>query len=185
MAAERRRRRPEEHGWASQRAVARHGGPGGRDAARAVVTLSASSASGRCSVSGVSVQCSRVPVHATGVQCPVRASERPGVRRPVWASGVRAFPCPLCPTGVRSWSAAVGQAAARLEWPGLAWSPAVSRSGSSAARVGAWCSKLRRPCWASGGAGLGPGCRPGRLGSGQVDRVADQDRRVRARISRR
>ena len=100
-----------------------------------LVTVSASSASVRRPVSGASVQCPRVPVHAS-VRCPVRASERPGVgvRRPVWASGVRAVPRPLCPTGVRSWSAAVGQAAARLGWPGSAWSPAVSTTGSSAAR---------------------------------------------------
>src|SRR5215207_3103077 len=38
-AVERRRRRPQEHGWASQRAVARRGGPGGPDAGPAFVTL--------------------------------------------------------------------------------------------------------------------------------------------------
>jgi hypothetical protein len=105
-AVERRRRRPQEHGWASQRAVARRGGPGGPDAGRAFVTLSTSSASVRCpvSVSGASDQCPRLPVHGTAVQYPVRASERPGVRCP--ASGVYALPRPLCPAEVRSWSAA-------------------------------------------------------------------------------
>jgi ATP-dependent exoDNAse (exonuclease V) alpha subunit len=43
-AAERRRRRRQEHGWASQRAVARRGGPGGPDAGPAFVSLSTSSA---------------------------------------------------------------------------------------------------------------------------------------------
>ena len=107
---------------------------------------------GQRPVSGASDQCPRVPIQTTGVQCPVRASERPGVRCPV--SGVRAFPRPLCPAEVRSCSAAVGQAAARLGWPGSAWSPAASTTGSWSARVGAWRSKLARPCWASGGIGL-------------------------------
>jgi hypothetical protein len=111
-------------------------------AAHTFVTLSVSSASVRRPVSGASDQCPRVPVQATGVQCPVRASERPGVRCPV--SGVRAFPRPLCPAEVRSCSAAVGQAAARLGWPGSAWSPAASTTGSWSARVGAWRSKLAR-----------------------------------------
>src|SRR5512132_2323509 len=70
-AVERRRRRPQEHGWAFQCAVARRGGPGGPDAGRAFVTLSTSSASVRCPVSGASDQCPRLPVHGTGVQCPV------------------------------------------------------------------------------------------------------------------
>jgi hypothetical protein len=62
---------------------------------------------------------------STGVQCPVRrpSVQVSSVRRPV--SDVRC-PCPLGPTEVRSWSAAAGQAAARLGWaPGSAWSPAV------------------------------------------------------------
>jgi len=95
-----------------------------------------------------SVQC---PV--SSVRCPVRASsvhaclsqrrvssvrchpsvQVSAVRGPVWASGVCALPRPLCPAGVRSWSAAVGQAAVRLGWPGSAWSPAASMPGSSSA----------------------------------------------------
>src|ERR687897_2056890 len=49
-AAEFRGRRPQEHGWGSQRAVARRGGPGGPDAGRAFVSLSTSSASVGCPV---------------------------------------------------------------------------------------------------------------------------------------
>jgi hypothetical protein len=129
--------------WASQRAVAQRGCPGGPAAGRAFVTLSVSSASVRCPVSGASDQCPRVPVQATGVQCPVRASERPGVRCPV--SGVRAFPRPLCPAEVRSCSAAVGQPAVRLGWPGSAWSPAASTtvvcpSRSLALEAGVGCA---------------------------------------------
>jgi hypothetical protein len=138
----------------------------------------------RCPVSGVSDQCPRLPVHGTDVQCPVRASERPGVRCPasavrwpVLASGVCALPRPLCPAEVRSWSAAVGQAAVRLGWPGSAWSPASSMPGSSSAWVEPRARSWRRWCWAQPRPRFGPGRRRGRwLGSGQLDRVADQDR---------
>jgi hypothetical protein len=111
--------------------------------------------------------CPRVPVQATGVQCPVRASERPGVRCPV--SGVRAFPRPLCPAEVRSCSAAVGQAAARLGWPGSAWSPAASTTGSWSARVRACRSKLARAVLGQQRCRFGLGRRRGRwLGSGKA-----------------
>jgi hypothetical protein len=133
--------------WASQRAVARRGGPGGPAAGRAFVTLSVSSASVRRPVSGASDQCPRVPVQAclsrrpvSSVRCGRLSVQVSAVRCPV--SGVRAFPRPLCPAEVRSCSAAVGQAAARLGWPGSAWSPAASTTGSWSARVGAWRSKL-------------------------------------------
>jgi hypothetical protein len=130
----------------------------------------------RCPVSGASDQCPRLPVHGTGVRCPVRASEGPGVRCPVSASGVCALPRPLCPAEVRSWSAAVGQAAVRLGWPGSAWSPAASMPGSWSACVGAWCSKLAQVVLGRPRRRFGPGRRRGRwLGSGQFDRVADQD----------
>ena len=106
----------------------------------------------RCPVSGVSDQCPRLAVHGTDVPCPVRASERPGVRCP--ASGVCALPRPLCPAEVRSWSAAVGQAAVRLGWPGSAWSPLrpgpARRLPESEPRARSW----RRRCWASRGVGL-------------------------------
>src|SRR5918995_3731812 len=160
-AAERRRRRPQEHGWASQPAVARRGGPGGPDAGRAFVTLSTSSASVRCPVSGASEQCPRLPVHGTGVRCPVRASERPGVsvqvsavRRPVSASGVCALPRPLCPAGERSWSAAVGRQP--YGWDGRGrrgrpLRPCPARGlPESEPRARSW----RRRCWASRGVGL-------------------------------
>jgi len=138
-AAERRRRRPQEHGWASQRAVARRGGPGGPDAGRAFVSLSTSSASVRCPVSGVrcpvsgvSDQCPRLPVHGTDVQCPVRASERPGVRCPASGVGVRCL-C-VAASAVSGRSEVLerdgGQAAARLGWPRSAWSPAASMTNS-------------------------------------------------------
>jgi hypothetical protein len=101
-AVERPRRRPQEHGWASQRAVARRGGPGGPDAGRAFVTLSTSSAGVRCPVSGASDQCPRLPVHGTAVQCPVRASERPGVRCPASGVGVRCLCVAACAVSGRS-----------------------------------------------------------------------------------
>jgi hypothetical protein len=89
--------------------------------------------SDRCPVSGASDQCPRLPVHGTRVRCGRLSVQVSAVRRPVWASGVCALPRPLCPAEVRSWSAAVGQAALWLGWPGSAWSPAASMPGSSAA----------------------------------------------------
>src|SRR5215212_5531334 len=113
-AVERRRRRPQEHGWASQRAVARRGGPGGPDAGRAFVTLSASSASVRCPVSSVRCPVRATSVHAclstgplSSVRCGRLSVQVSAVRRPLSASGVCALPRPLCPAEVRSWSAAV------------------------------------------------------------------------------
>jgi hypothetical protein len=73
--------------------------PGGADAGRALVTVSTSSAGVQCPVSGASVQCPRVPVHATAVQCPMQTSERPGVRRPVSSVDVR---CPSVPASAVS-----------------------------------------------------------------------------------
>jgi hypothetical protein len=112
-AVERRRRRPQEHGWASQRAVARRGGPGGPDAGRAFVSLSTSSASVRCPVSGVRCPVRATSVHAclstgpvSSVRCGRLSVQVSAVRRPVWASGVCSLPRPLCPAEVRSWSAA-------------------------------------------------------------------------------
>jgi hypothetical protein len=186
-AAERRRRRPQEHGWASQRAVGRRGGPGGPDAGRGFVSLSTSSASVRCPVSGASGRCPGLPVHGTAVRCPVRASERPGVRRPASGVGVRCL-CvarPLCPADVRSWSAAVGQAAV---WPGSAWSPAASMPGSSSACVGASCSKLAQVVLGQPRRRCGPGRRRGRwLGWAVASSTVWPIRtgRVHARIVRR
>jgi hypothetical protein len=130
--------RQHQHGCRSQRAVARRGGQGGPDAGCAVVTVSAFVSGIRCPVSGASVRC------PTGAcprdRCPVRPSERPGVQCP--APGVRAFRRPLCPTGMRSRGVAVGPPAARLGWPGSAWSPAMSMTARRLPEVGAWRSKL-------------------------------------------
>ena len=159
--------------WASQRAVARRGGPrrsGCRPCLRHPVRVL-----GQRSAS--SVRCER-PVSTRACprdRCPVRASERPGVGvrcgRPVSVrSRVR------CPTGVRSWSAAVG----RQPPAGMAGVGVVARrvhgrlvvcpSQSMALEAGAGLLGQRRRR-------LGLGRRRGRwLGSGRVDRVADQNR---------
>jgi hypothetical protein len=93
--------------------VARRGGPGGPDAGRAFVSLSASSASVRCPVSGVRCPVRATSVHAclstgpvSSVRCGRLSVQVSAVRRPVWASGVCSLPRPLCPAEVRSWSAA-------------------------------------------------------------------------------
>jgi hypothetical protein len=90
--------------WASQRAVARRGGPGGPAAGRAFVTLSVSSASVRRPVSGASDQCPRVPVQAclsrrpvSSVRCGRLSVQVSAVRCPV--SGVR---CPCVPASAVS-----------------------------------------------------------------------------------
>jgi hypothetical protein len=71
----------------------------------------------------------------------------------------------------------VGQAAAWLGWPESAWSPAMSTTGSSSARVGTWGSRLAPAVLGQRRRRLGLGRRRGRwLGSGEVDRVADHDR---------
>jgi hypothetical protein len=145
----------------------------------------------QCPVSGASDRCPRLPVPATGVQCPV-PSERPGVRcpgsgvrRPVWASGVCALPRPLCPAEVRSGSAAVGQAALWLGWPGSAWSAAASMPGSWSACVGALCSKLAQAVVGQRRFRFGPGRRRGRwLGSGSSTAWPTRRGRVHARIVR-
>ena len=102
--------------------------------------LSASSASVRCPVSGVRCPVRATSVHAclstgplSSVRCGRLSVQVSAVRRPVSASGVCALPRPLWPAEVRSWSAALGQAAVRLGWPGSAWSPAASMPGSSSA----------------------------------------------------
>jgi hypothetical protein len=61
---------PQEHGSSSQRAAARHGGPGCPDAGHAFLT---------CPVLGQRPASSvhACEVHATGVQCPVWTSGRP------------------------------------------------------------------------------------------------------------
>jgi hypothetical protein len=172
---------PSRHGCRAPQALStgtRLGGPGGADAGPAFVTVSVSSASVRCPVRADSVHACLSTRPLSAVQCPggrlsVQVS---GVRCPAWVSGVRAFPCPLCPTE-RSWRVAVGQAAAWLGWPGSAWSPAVSATGSSSARFGTWRSRLAQAMLGQRRRRLGLGRRRGRwLGSGEVDRVGDQAR---------
>jgi hypothetical protein len=155
MVAKRRRRRPQEHGWASHRAAA---GVVAKEVRMPAVPSS---------------PCPR-PRPVSGVQCPLRASNvhaclstRPvsgvrcgrlsvqafGVRCPVWASGVHPFPRPMCPTG-RSWRAAVGQAAAWLGWPGSACRPPYPRPARRLPESEPGDRGWRRQCWASGGVGL-------------------------------
>ena len=89
------------HGGVAQRAPAGHGGLGGADASRAFVSVSVSSASVRCPVSGAGVQhhacLSTRPL--SGVRCGCLSVQMSGVRCPAWVSGVRGFPRPLCPAG--------------------------------------------------------------------------------------
>jgi hypothetical protein len=149
--------------------------------------LSASSASVRCPVSGV--RCER-PVSTLACprdRCPVRASERPGVRcpvsavrRPVWASGV----------GVQCLCVAASAVSGRSEVLERGGGAGSCTAGMAGVGVVARCVHarlvvcLRRSLALEAGAVLGqprrrfgPGRRRGRwLGSGQLDRVADQDR---------
>ena len=99
----------------------------------------------------------RVPVHVTGVrcgrlsvQCPVSGPRRPCVRRP------------LCPTGMRSRGVAVGPPAARLGWPGSAWSPAMSMTARPLPEVRVWRSKLAQARAGPAEGRLGLGRRRGR-----------------------
>jgi hypothetical protein len=166
-------------GWASQRAVTRLVGPRGPDADdRAVVTLSGSSARVRRPVSGASVHACLSTRPASGVRCGRLRVQVSSVRRrcPV---GVR---CPCVPASMVSDRSGVverggGQAAAWLGWPGSAWVPVVSTTGSLSAQVGAWRSELAPAVLGQRRRRLGLGRRGGRrVGSGVVDRVADQER---------
>jgi hypothetical protein len=155
MVAKRRRRCPQEHGGVAQRRARWAWWPrrcGCRPCLRQRVGVR-----GQRPESSVWSGCPalRVPVHAAAVRCPVRASERPDVRCPVSGVGVR---CPWVPaspvSGREVWRGGGGQAAAWLGWPASAWSPALSTASLSAARVGAWRSRLAQVCWVSGGVGL-------------------------------
>jgi hypothetical protein len=87
-------------------------------------------------------------------------------------SGLR---CPLCPTGMRSWGVAVGPAAARLGWPGSAWSPAVSTTARRLPEVGGWPSRLAQVVLGQRRVGFDLVVVVGRgWAVGQVDRVADR-----------
>jgi hypothetical protein len=111
----------------------------------------------QCPVSSVSVQCPRMrcprdqcPVSGVGVRVSAVRCGRPvsGVQLGVRATGhpasaIRAFPRLLSPNRVSSSSAPMRRAASRRGRPESAWSPrAVSTTGWSSARVGAWRSKL-------------------------------------------
>ena len=151
-----------KHGWASHRAVARRGGQGGPDAGCAVVAVSAF-------LSGV--RCER-PVSRGGCPsdgCPVRASES---RCPVF--GLRR---PWCPTGMRSWAEAVGRQPVRLGWPGSAWSSAVPTTAPRLPEVGAWPSRLAQVVLGQRRVGFDLVVSRAGLGRGQVDQVADRERR--------
>jgi len=140
-----------QHGCASQRAVARHGGQGGPDAGCAVVHRVRVRV--RHPVS--SVRCER-PVSdgaCPGDRRPVRASERPGVQCP--ASGVCAS---RCPTGVRLRGVAGGPAAVRLGMAGVGVVARHVHDGASSAR--GWSLALE-----AGAGRTGPA--EGRLGLGR------------------
>jgi hypothetical protein len=142
--------------------------PRGPDAGCAVVTVSAFLSGVRCPVSGASVRCPAGPVQVIGVRCG---------RLSVQVSSVRLWRL-LCPTGMRSWGVAVGPAAARLGWPGAAWSPAVSTTARGLPEVGAWPSRLAQVVLGQRRVGFDLVVVVGRwLGRGQVDRVADRERR--------
>jgi hypothetical protein len=72
----------------------------------------------------------------------------------------------------------VGPAAARLGWPGSAWSPAVSMTARRLPEVGAWPSRLAQAVLGQRRVGfdlvvvVGGG-----WAVGQVDQVADRERR--------
>ena len=128
----------------------------------------------QCSVSGVSVQCPRVPVHATGVESPVRASERPGVRRPVSAVGVR---CPCAPASAVSdrGEAVVDGGGVGSRVAGMAGIGVLARRVHD--RLLVTPGEAAQAALGQGRRRLGPGRRCGRWwGGGEVDRVADQDR---------
>jgi hypothetical protein len=109
-----------------------------------------------------SVRCGRLSVQVSAGRSPVF-----GVRSPV---GVR---CPCVPASAVSGRNEVrerggGQAAARLGWPGSAWSPPVSTTGSSSAESEPGARSRRRLCWPSGGVGLDLAVVVRGGGSGQV-----------------
>jgi hypothetical protein len=143
-------------------------------------TVHARVSSVRCGrpVSGVRCPVSGVSVRAIGVRCPVS-----GVS--VRASGIRVFPRPLCPNRVRSHSAAVRRAATRPGRPESAWSPAVSTTGSSSARVGACRWKLAQAVLGQRRRRPGPGRDRGGVGQRPRSTAWPTRRsRSRARIAR-
>jgi hypothetical protein len=146
----------------------------------------------RCPVSGVlcpasGVRCPRVrcprdrrpasgcPLSGVGVRCPVSswASGHLGIRRPLSGRSTSAVSEPG--EFVKRADAASSHTA-RTAGGGVV-ARTVSTTGWSSALIGAWRSKLAQAVPGQRWHRLGPGRRRGRwLGSGQVDRVADQDR---------
>jgi hypothetical protein len=151
MVADRRRRHPQEHGSASQRAGARRGSPGCPGAGRAwspcprprpASARPAFNVRGERPVSRRAMSTQGCPVSGAGVQCPVSDVGVCLCRCPMFsvASGIRAFPRLLCPNRARVVKRG-GGAGNRTAGVGVV-APAVSTTGSPSARVGAWRSKL-------------------------------------------
>jgi hypothetical protein len=146
--------------------VARRGGPGGPDAGRAFVTLSASSASVQCPVSGVRCPVRASSVHAclstgpmSSVRCGRLSVQVSAVRRPVSASGV----------GVRCLCVAASAVSGRSEVLEHGGGAGSRTAGMAGVGVVAGCvhdrlvvclsrepgaRSWRGRCWASGGFGL-------------------------------
>jgi hypothetical protein len=155
-----------------QRAVARHGGPGGsgcRPCRRHPVRVPASV---RRPVSGASVQCPRVPVHTTGVQCPVR---RPSVqvshvRRPVSVRSTSADRSEVVERGGGAGSRTAGMAGVGVVACRVHNRLVVCPSRSLALEAGAGRAGV------NGGVGLDSAVDTGKWLGGRVDRMADPDR---------
>jgi hypothetical protein len=119
------------------------------------VTVSTSPASVRRPVSGASVQCPSLPVHATAVQCSVWASERPCVRRPMSGVDVR---CPRAPASAVSdrevveGGGGVGSRVAGMAGVGVVACGVYDRLLDCANRK--LVIEAGAGCWASGGVGL-------------------------------
>jgi hypothetical protein len=120
-----------------------------------------------------SVRCGRLSVQVSAVRRPLS-----GVRcgRLVWASGVCALPRARCPAEVRSWSAAVGRQPYGWDGRGRRGRPLrpcpARRLPESEPGARSW----RRRCWASRASIWTWPSSWEVVGSGQLDRVADQDR---------
>jgi hypothetical protein len=95
----------------------------------------------RCPVSGASVRWPAGPVQVTGVRCG---------RLSVQVSSVRPSASVVSDRNEVA-GVAVGPAAARLGWPGSAWSPAVSTTARRLPRLEPGPRGWHRPCWASSG----------------------------------
>jgi hypothetical protein len=142
----------------------------------------------RCRVSGV--RCPRVRCRVSGAGCPVSGVRASGAGCPVCRRPCPCVsrPCPPCPHGGVSGARRCGGAAPRL---GRADFGVVARRiASSPVDCPSLCwlgRSWRRPCWARGGVGCGPGwCFGMRSGGGcgHVDRLPTRDSRLGVRIAR-